>query len=340
MRHMLAKQAAAIAVVPMLLLAAPAPGAAGTTTDRAGGEVVVRPRALPKGATPAISWLASNVVHTPNGRAHELPWTERRALNRALHLYGRTPSGWVVTDHELGVGSTGWVVAGDTKRALDQDSENNDQHLWMVARDGSALLKREGPVRVTRISDGATLGDGDFSGSGVYDFSGPQALLGVDGDTVLWEPGGDSAALGTVAVAGDLLHDVLVVPGSTPGTVGPTTISDPGMPVWSAPLEYVEVSPDGRFLLGRVSGGDNAENHLQVRRLSDGQVVAAFDVRNLWRLTTQWEGPRSIIFLAGRTGLGEVKALVRCRLDGTCNRATAWRELRWIDTVPAPQVSG
>ena len=133
---------------------------------------------------------------------------------------------------------------------------------------------------------------------------------------------------------------MLVVPGAVPGTVGPTSISDPQAPAWTAPLERVEVSPDGRFLLGRVTGGDNAENHLQVRRLTDGHLVAAYDVRNLWRLTTQWESPRSIIFLAARTGLGDVNALVRCRLDGTCNRATAWRELRSISMVRAPQTIG
>jgi len=346
---------AGIAAVTSMVLAGPSaravdddrrlPTVVGSSTEQAGDEVVVRPAQLPRGRLPLISWLALNVVHTPNGRAHRLPWTERGAVERVLRLHGRTPEGWVVTDHELGDGSTAWVLDGETRRALDKDSESNDEHSWVVARDGSALLKREytegstAGVMVTRISDGARLGLEDFEGRGdVYDFSGPQALLGVDGDTLLWEPGGAATPLGTAAVAGDLRHDVLVVPSGAPGMVGPTTISDPGTPAWTAPLEYVEVSPDGRFVLGRVSSGSTSENHFQVRRITDGAVVAAFDLRNVVRIAVRWESTRSIIFISGH-GVDRA-GLVRCRLDGACNRATAWRDVAWysFSMVRAPQV--
>jgi hypothetical protein len=255
----------------------------------------------------------------------------------------------VVTDYEYGSGGNAWVVHGDEKRELTYFSDGNDEHSWMVARDGTALLSRaftEGSpasALVTRISDGTTVGYDSFDGRGdLYDFSGPEALLGVDEETVLWEPGGDVTPLGTKSIAGDIRHDVLIVPGAVPGTVGPTTISDPGPPTWSAPLEYVEVSPDGRFLVGRVSGGDNGQNHLEIRRLSDGLVVAAFDIRGIVRVSTQWESPRSIMFVGANSR--DQTALVRCRLDETCNRATAWRSelLPWysLSMVRAPQVFG
>jgi hypothetical protein len=292
-----------------------------------------------------VSWLSANVVHTPTGRTHRLPWGKRAAVNRHLALYGRTPAGWVVADLAVGDGEYAWVVKGDDKRQVGVASVSNDARTWMVARDGTALLKRVftgglSSVSVTRLSDGSMLADKDFDGEGrVLDFTGPQALLGVDGDTVLWEPGGDVASVGTGAVAGDVLHDVLMVPGTAPETVGPTTISEPVPPVWTAPLERVEVSPDGRFVLGLVSSDNGYSKHIQVRRPSDGKVVAGFHVRTLWRLTVQWEKPRSIIFMAGRTGLGDVNALVRCRLDGTCTRATAWRELRSLPMVRAAQTA-
>jgi hypothetical protein len=249
----------------------------------------------------------------------------------------------VATDHEDGVGTRAWVVEDGARRQVDLASDSNDEHTWMVARDGTALLRRSftsdfASVMVTRLSDGETLADEDFQGDGqVLDFTGPQALLAVSGDTVLWEPGGDQSFLGVVAVAGDITHDVLVVPGDAPGTVGPTSLSDPGAPSWVARLDRVEVSPDGRFLVGLVSWGNTDGRHIEVRRLSDGTVLAAYHVRNLWRLTVQWETPRSIIFLAARTGLGDVNGLVRCDLDGDCARATAWRQLRSISMVRAPQ---
>lgn len=338
------KVARAGVVLPLLIILAAVVPTAGATSARSSDEAEVQPRALTRGPDPAVSWLAADVVHTPNGRAHELPWTARGAVDRVLTLRGRTPAGWVVTDHDPGAGTRAWVVAGQHKRQVDLASDSNDEHTWMVARDGTALLKREftqdfASEMVTRLGDGVVLDNQDFDGEGqVLDFTGPQALLGVDGGTVVWAPGGDTSDLLPAAVAGDLVHDVLVVPGEAGGTVGPTTISDPGPPRWVAPLERVEVSPDGRLVLGLVTGGQgNDGRHVQIRRLSDGEVLAAFHVRNLWRTTLQWETTRSVIFLAARTGLGDVNALVRCRVDGSCNRATAWRELRSISTVRAPQ---
>jgi len=323
---------------------APVSTAGAAAAGQVGSEVEVRPRVLPRGAAPEISWLAANLVHMPDGRVHRFPWTGRAAVSRDLTLRGRTTAGWVVTDHDAGIGTRAWVVDGAERREIDLASDNNDEHTFMVARDGTALLKREftqdfASVMVTRVSDGATLGSEDFEGDGrVLDFSGAQALLGVDGGSVLWEPGGDTIDVGAVAVAGDIAHDVLVVPGDVAGFVGPTTLSEPGAPAWTAPLERVEVSPDGRFLLGLVTGGDTDGRHIEVRRLSDGRLVSAYHVRNLWRLTMQWESPRSIIFLAARTGLGDVNALVHCGFDGTCTRATAWRELRSISMVHPPQI--
>src|SRR5204862_3730909 len=139
------------------------------------------------------SWLSLNVVHTPNGRTHRLPWTENGAADRYLTFYGRSPEGWVVADYEYGYGGDAWLVHGDEKRELRGFSDNNDEVTFMVARDGTALLSRAftegGPASVasTRISDGTGLGSESFDGRGdLLDFSGPQALIGVDHDTVLW----------------------------------------------------------------------------------------------------------------------------------------------------------
>jgi hypothetical protein len=350
MKRELVKGVVALSVLPVLALATQAPVVASSAaTERAAEEVVVRSGTLPRGAAPRISWLSLNVVHTPNGHTHRLPWTEKGAADRYLTLQGRSPEGWVVTDYEYGSGATAWLVHGDEERELTSHSDGNDEFTWMVARDGTALLSRaftEGSpasIGIIRVSDGTTVDHESFSGRGdAFDFSGPEALLGADEDTVLWELGGDVTPLGTEAVAGDIRHDVLIVPGAVPGTVGPTTISDPGPPTWSAPLEFVEVSPDGRFLVGRVSGGDNGQNHLEIRRLSDGLVMAAFDIRGIVRVSTQWESPRSIMFIGANSK--EQTALVRCRLDQTCNRATAWRSelLPWysLSMVRAPQVFG
>lgn len=345
--------AAFVAMAPLLLSVQGLPADAaptGATRPHARGEVEVRLADLDRGPNPAISWLALNTVHTPNGRTHRLPWTKRAAERRELTLYGRTPSGWVVTDLQRYEAEHAWVVKGDEKTPVGTASVTQDQRTWRVARDGSALLGRvytEGTasVRVTRLSDGAPVGDRDFDGSGaVLDFDGTDALIGVDGDTVRWQPGQDPTSVGAVAVAGDLVHDVLVVPGAAPGTVGPTTISAPGTPAWEAPLERVEVSPDGRFLLGLVTGDRRGDGkHIEVRRMSDGGVVAAFHVRNMWRLTVQWEGQMSIAFEITRTARrrhvwGEVDALARCRLNGECTRATAWFSSRRLSMVRAPQI--
>ncbi len=344
--------AVVLAALPVLALLTMAPVAAvppvpshGQPSARAGGEVVVRPAALDRGPTPKVSWLAANVVHTPNGRTHTLPWTRKGAVDRDLTLWGRTPSGWVVSAFEAGVGERAWLVDGEERQLIDVVSASADERTWMVARDGTALAKRtstggSGSVGITRISDGEPLDDRDFDGEvRLLDFSGPAVLVGTESTTLLWTPGGPTEDLGVLSVAGHLGHDVLIVPGETMGTVGPTTISDPGPPAWTAPLERVEVSPDGRFVLGRVTGGDHSENHLEIRRVADGTLVASYDVRHLWRMTPQWESATSVIFLAARTGLGDVNALVRCTVKGTCTRATAWHELRALSLVRAPDVT-
>lgn len=321
------------AAAPMLAMAALQPVPAGAVAPSAVDEVVVRPSALARGAVPGVSWLSRSVAHTTDGRTRLLPWSGRAAVNRYLTLVAPTAHGWVVTDHQRGIGSTAWLVDREGKNELAGISASSDEHTWMVARDGTAVLGRghtEGDpvsVEVTRISDGERLDSRTFDGPGeVLDFSGPQALIGVAGDTVLWEPGGVVEPLGTEAVAGDLLHDVLVVPGTVPGTVGPTTISDPGTPGWTAPLDRVEVSPDGGLLLGHVTAGPR-EGGIEIRRVVDGVLVAAFDLRNVVRVSVQWERRQSIVFIAENRA--DEHALVRCRVDGRCNRATAWRDVPW-----------
>lgn len=322
------------------------------TAARQAQEIEVRGVDLPRGAGPAISWLALNAVHTPNGQAHELPWTRRAAEKRHLTLRGRTALGWVVTDFAAGKGTHAWVVQGEEKRQVDLASTNTDEHTWFVARDGSTLLRRGytwgdtfASELVRSLSDGAIVDNQDFDAPGlVHDFTGDTALLAVGGDTVLWRPGGEVTPVGSPSVAGSIAHDVLIVPGETPGTVGPTTISDPGAPSWSEPLERVEVSPDGRFLLGLVTGDGRGDGkHIEVRRMSDGDVVAAYHARGLWRLTVQWEGPVSIIFQVARGvrrehELGEMDALVHCHLGKRCMRATSWFASRNLSMVRAPQI--
>lgn len=327
--------------------AAPAEPGARAVAVRAVPETKVQVGKLRRGARPAVPWLATNVVHTPRGGKVQLPWGERAAVNRKLKLWDRTPAGWVVTDFEEGIAESVWAVKGDQKRLIDTVSTSNDERSWMVSRDGSALLGRgwaEGDpwfsATVSRLGDGATVDSEDFEGRGlVMDFTGQQALLGVAGDTVLWEPGGEVTQVGAVAVAGDVRYDVLMVPDPDTGRVGPTTITNPGEPEWTAPMELLEVSPDGRFALGLVPTDGGYGKQVRVRRLADGELIAAFHVRSLWPLTLQWETARSVIFMAERPGRADGNALVRCRLNGTCTRATAWRQLTSLPMVPAPQTA-
>jgi hypothetical protein len=113
---------------------------------------------------------------------------------------------------------------------------------------------------------------------------------------------------------------------------GPTSISAPATPAWSQPFSPLAVSPDGQTVAGlRIArSGFDSPAVLDVRRMDDGDLLdsIAFGTRitmDNWSITSaheqtvRWESSTKLVLQLG-SSRGAV--LVRCRIDGDCERAS------------------
>lgn len=194
-----------------------------------------------------------------------------------------------------------------------------------------------------RVADGSPVGMEDpIAADAPLDAAGSRVLhndwFSVDDEyhpgTVVWkaaEAPGESGEHTLVnarrASGGFLTRDVVFVRHGSAGNYGPTAISAPGTPAWSARFTPLDLSPDGRRVLGtsKVEG----RQVLQLRRLRDGKVYRSWSVGSVERgagaaqqQSARFESDTRVVFEVRRAGRS---ALVRCRTTGRCTRASKIR---------------
>ena len=110
----------------------------------------------------------------------------------------------------------------------------------------------------------------------------------------------------------DAQRDVLFVDDADYNT-GPTTLSAPGVPAWTASFLPRAISPDGAWVAG-LSG-----SKLVVRSMATGAKAAVSGLRLARDPALTWE-PGGALLVQVRSTSGDV--LVRCTTDGACEQAT------------------
>ena len=298
--------------------------------------IVVRPARLPRGPASHVRWLFDNVVHTGGGNTVEMPWTPEGARAHHVRLVGRTADGWLVKSFG-GNTWTLWSIRDGKRHAIAHSSATEGEVVdFRLSRNRQRFLVHifDGD-RTTSISvrdlNNVQVDTQDFAGVGnVLAFSGSKLIVNVT-DTQRWDVDAQSVdALGVAAAGADIGHGLLFVTDPATGESGPTSFESPGVPPWTAKMAQVEMSPGG----GRVLSRDNVDGDLlTVYNRETGAVRASFSVRYLASEAPIWESNRSFVFIAAVNGPGDEEALVRCRINGSCQRISA---IRPRDTISLP----
>jgi hypothetical protein len=281
-----------------------------------------------------VAWLDGRVLHTAQGDTRPMPWSRAAAKNRSLRILGHTARGWLLKDFSDSAWNV-WLVRGGERTRLSSTDvsegdlvtivTSTDHHRYAVSDfDGDATAT----VSVHNLR-GRTLAGRTFAGDGaVLDLSGPEAVVGTT-DTQRWlfddpaHPGDGSVTdLGVDAVGASLSHDLVLVRDSQSGQVGPTSLSDPGTPTWTAAMTDPRFSPAG----GRVVSRTQARSQvLEIHRVSDGALLRSFQVRYLAGETPLWADNHRFAFIGSTTGLGDRERLATCTVAGLCSAHSAVR---------------
>jgi hypothetical protein len=153
----------------------------------------------------------------------------------------------------------------------------------------------------------------------MLDFSGRQAVVSGP-DTLLWSAGQVPAVISDQhAVLASFAHDVMFLRTSAQAT-GPTAISAPGTPAWTAPFLPTAVSADGTLVVGHaVHDG----SRIEVRRVADGHLMADLRVPGHSSSAPLWfQDVHHVLFQAHVAHEGS--SLFRCDLAGSCTRTWKW----------------
>jgi hypothetical protein len=260
------------------------------------------------------------------------------AKSADLWLLGRTPRGWLI---RRGAGDATFFIVrpGGLEVGQPRREARHRVHLagnwegttyWRLGGGGHRFLEwdpdRDGGVTYARIfsTSGRRLAERTFPSYGTVLAFGRHGLLAtlLSGRTVRWVPGrGTETIVGRASNFASSRWDLLST-STGRGRYGPTSLSAPTEPLWSARFRPMRVSPNGRLLVGRATGTyarTNLPGAIQVRRVSDGAVLVSIQARYLRSSKIWWESNRAILFqMSGRRGT----AIVRCTLDAKCQRAT------------------
>lgn len=318
--------------------------------DATATEVPVRtlyPLALRRGPDAALDHLQDGVIHTAGGRTVRVrvPYGAGQVA-----LLGRSGNAWLVA-WGTGRSSSGYhfhvsrIRAGHAPVEVPRQREvsfGEDFHGWRLDRDGSRLVSttydRGGTsTRVRDVRTGARLDDA-YTGAYYTPFDVADGHVATFAENergglriVDWEVGVGVTTLAKRAVHVDLRRDVAYV--RVGGRdFGPTSVSAPSTPAWSAPFAPLDLSPDGSLAvgLGVPRSGFDDRGVLEVRDTADGTLLDALSLGDHitmanWSITTaheqtiRWEDDAHFVVQLGVRG-GEV--LVRCRVAGRCERAS------------------
>ncbi len=314
---------------------APHSGMSTVPTADASSPIVVRPTELPRGPASRVRWLFDNVVHTGSGNTVKMPWTRQGARAHHLRLVGRTADGWLVKSFG-GNTWTLWSIRDGRRHSIYSSSVSEGEVInYRLSRNHQRFLvhifdgDRTTSMYVHDLNS-VRLDAQDFAGVGnVLAFSGSELIVNVT-DTQRWDVDAQSVdPLGVDAAGANIGHGLLFVTDPATGESGPTSLESPGTPTWTAEMAQVVVSPGGGRVLSRDSLNGNL---LTVYNRETGAVRASFSVRYLAPEAPIWESNRSFVFIAAET-VKEGEALVRCRINGSCQRVSA---IRPRDTISLP----
>jgi hypothetical protein len=298
---------------------------------------------LPRGRDAAIDFMQDGVIHTADGSTLPI----RTPVNgEQRQLLGESRKGWLVAVRKGYLSRVIAVRPGrrpvEIRHTRTTSYGSGDTSIgWLLARDGELLISttydRGGSTRSIQDLDGKGVGsqytgayftplDADAGHVVTYAENKFYRLRVVD-----WIPRTSKTEIAKNAIYVSLRDDLMFVR-TTGRLYGPTTISAPGTPAWAEAFSPLAVSPDGTTVAGlRIArSGFNSPAILDVRRMDDGTLLdsIAFGERitmDNWSITSaheqtvRWESNSKLVFQLGSPS-GAV--LVRCRLDGGCQRAS------------------
>lgn len=278
------------------------------------------------------------LLHRPGKSTVKLPLSWRSG---AVALLGSGTHGYVVRNGTSNVSLFNVSNTGPVRFYLDGSRRYRGEARLTadggavvvsgVPSGGSALVARRVTVTGTVGSEVSIGPDSRLIGT----FGSAAVFPHWYGPTHVWRFGiGVQNLTGNRAALVDRAHNRLFVDtsgSSGPQAIGPTSLSSPGVPAWTADFSPQTVSPDGRLVAGWAGQGNTV---LQVRRVSSGAVVARFT-----SATATVEGDRIIepqvwetntALLLTTWTAGDRWAISRCTMSGHCVRATAIRDGRIV----------
>jgi hypothetical protein len=290
------------------------------------------PTTLPRGAEPQLTWLGGRTIHAANGHETQVPVPPSHA--KYLRLLGKSRGQWIVVDP--GVTTKVLAIRGKVARTFWKRTFYEPATTYALSRGGTRVVQwysdRGGTTTATVFGlDGHVVRSRTWNAWGdILDFSGDQLVLGFR-HTQTWTPGASPRPIAGRASAVDVGRDVLFV-GDADYRWGPTSLAAPGTAPWYASFTPRSVSPDGSW----VAGFNVGMNKLQVRSMVDGSL-APVTLKHAMGDVVGWE-PDGHVIVGVHTELGN--ALVRCDVEGACERATDWLKGEAVNLPYAPQYFG
>lgn len=297
---------------PGAAVAPPVPASADTARES------VVATSLPRGPRPAVAYLEGRRLHLPSGAVRTLPFPRSHAPQ--LSLLGPSPRGWVVLD-TTGPSARLYRVRGSSATRF-WTLSHRSSHSWRLGVNGRRVIqlyvdRSAVSSAVTFDLDGRNKRSMRFRGyASVLAFTGDRAVVSANRtwDWVLGSP--RSEVSGGSSPAADIRKDLLFV--RAPGlTYGPTSLSAPATPAWSAEFLPRQVSTVGSYVVGYSSDA----RRIEVRDMVNGAVVRSIRTQHPWGSPLFWESD-AMLMIAVKTPRG--RALVRCAVTGACKRATPW----------------
>lgn len=336
---------AGVLLLPTPTVAAPVAAPAAPVAPVAAAVEDIDPSALVRGADAKVPYLQDGVI-----RAHG------RSLKVGLKGEGgrQVMLGTAGKDRLVATAIDGYVKVHRIRRGKKprlvlkaKESYNPSRSVGVrLSRGGKYLywteLNRGGTMTTgRRVADGTPIALEDpVGGDAPFDAAGRRVLqagsAGAENArrpaTYIWtapltgEGGTDTLLAPRAASGGFLTRDVVFLRTTAKGLFGPTSISSPGTPAWSARFTPLDLSPNGRRVLGVATDKVKGRDVLQLRRMSDGKVLRswaygpAVGTSGVGKeQSARFESDSRVVFEVTRAGRS---ALVRCRTTGRCTRAS------------------
>ena len=287
--------------------------------------VSVKLSSLPRGPHARLPYLVGRDLHLANGTLRTLPFTKAQA--RDLVLAGRTAKGWVVgADPSPGYDFV--LVKGQRKKFIHRPDADDGTADWRLNRGRTRLL-----VAYSDRGDASRFFVHQLDGRRAarvqlnvqiqpLEFANGRMIFSQATRTRRWRANVGFTTLVTQPSAlADAPHDLLFTADPQGGGYGPTPLSVPSAPDWSASFLPVDVSPDGTRVAGHQLRSGAPTRRIDVRRVSDGKRLASFDPGV--STTLRWEDDKHLVWTDYLSGRSSRHALVRCSLAGDCERITA-----------------